>query len=175
MDQKILVDGLETASLTCPQCKKTRQVLLAGYRLPKRYNRLTYHCGCGRHTRAILEKKFDPCPCAGLAGTFRHTGPSPVSGKMTVLKVNQSGITLKTHQDHSIPPGRSLTVEFVLDDPKQSIVRRRVRVLASHGRYLTARFPHCGCNDNLDAYLLFHSFPLIEGSRDPHPLQLGCA
>ena len=169
MDQKISVDGLETASLTCPHCKETHLLLLAGYALPKRYNPIRYHCGCGRHDRAILEKQFDPRPCKGkgLAGTFRHTGPAPKSGKMTVLKVNEHGITLKTCQDHSILPGCALNLEFVLDDPKQSIVKRKVRVQACHGRYLTARFPHCDRADALGPYLLSPvPTPAPDGLRD---------
>ena len=51
-----------------------------------------------------------------------------------------------------IPKG----VEFVLDDAKQSVVTKDVRVLARNGRYLTAAFLSKDHYDNLGPYLFFN-------------------
>ncbi len=58
--------------------------------------------------------------------------------------------------EQKILPGVSLKIEFVLDDAKQSLVRKEVRVLARDGRYLTAEFISKEHYDNLGPYLFFN-------------------
>jgi len=75
---------------------------------------------------------------------------------MIIKRLNSKGITLKTNMDQKILPGQDLVLEFVLDDGKQSIVKKQVRVLARNGRYLTAEFTEEEHDDNLGPYLFFN-------------------
>ncbi len=58
--------------------------------------------------------------------------------------------------EQKILPGLNLMLEFVLDDIKQSIVKKQVRVLARNDRYLTAEFTSTEHHDNLGPYLFFN-------------------
>jgi len=156
MEQKVMIDALDTALLVCPQCKRTETLQLSEYKLTKRHTRVKYKCSCGHTYIAILEKKSPPRHTTLLAGTFISTGDIKCSGKMIIKKLNSKGITLKTNMDQKILPGLNLILEFVLDDAKQSIVKKQVRVLARNGRYLTAEFIADEHEDNLGPYLFFN-------------------
>ena len=156
MEQKIIIDNLDTARLACPECQRTKTLQLSEYKLIKRQTRVKYKCNCGHTYLAILQKESRPQQDTMLAGTFSSEGNIPCSGKMTIKRLNSKGITLKTNVEQKILPGLNLILEFVLDDPKQSIVRKQARVLARNGRYLTAEFTAAEHHDNLGPYLFFN-------------------
>ena len=156
MEQKVMIDALDTALLVCPQCKRTETLQLSEYKLTKRHTRVKYKCSCGHTYMAILENRSDPRQNTLLAGTFMEMGEVGCSGKMIIKRLNSKGITLKTNMDQNLLPGSNLVLEFVLDDGKQSIVKKQVRVLARNGRYLTAEFTEEEHYDNLGPYLFFN-------------------
>ena len=156
MEQKVRIDNLDTARLVCPECNRAETLQLSEYKLSKRHTRVKYKCSCGNTYMAILENKSDPQHDTMLAGTFMSTGDIPCSGKMIIKRLNSKGITLKTNIDQNILPGLNLVLEFVLDDGKQSIVKKQVRVLARNGRHLTAEFTEEEHYDNLGPYLFFN-------------------
>ena len=153
MEQKIIIDNLDTARLSCPVCKQTKTLQLSEYKLIKRHTRIKCKCNCGHTFIAILEKKSGPQQDTVLTGTFISRGNIQCSGKMIIKRLNSKGITLKTNIEQKILPGLNLILEFVLDDAKQSIVKKQVRVLARNGRYLTAEFTSADHYDNLGPYL----------------------
>jgi hypothetical protein len=124
--------------------------------LAKRHTRVKYKCNCGHTYVAVLEKNAHPRQITLLAGTFVSASDNLCSGKMIIKRLNSKGITLKTNTEQKILPGLDLILEFVLDDPKQSIVKKQVRVLARSGRYLTAEFIADEHEDNLGPYLFFN-------------------
>jgi hypothetical protein len=155
MEQKVIIDNLDTARLACPVCNRAETLQLSEYKLIKRHTRVKYTCNCGHTHMAVLEKKSRPQQDTRLAGTFISKG-NRYSGKMIIKRLNSKGITLKTNNEQKILPGLNLVLEFVLDDAKQSIVKKQVRVLAKNGRYLTAEFTSAEHYDNLGPYLFFN-------------------
>ena len=151
-----MIDNLDTARLSCPACKRAKVLQLSEYKLIKRHTRVKYKCHCGHTYLAILEKRSGPQPETMLAGTFISKGNIRCSGKMIIKRLNDKGITLKTNLEQKIIPGLNLILEFVLDDAKQSIVKKQVRVLARNGKYLTAEFTSEEHYDNLGPYLFFN-------------------
>ncbi len=156
MEQKVNIDNLDTARLVCPECNRTETLQLSEYKLTKRHTRVKYKCSCGHTYMAILENKSDPQQDTMLTGTFMSTEDSRYSGRMIIKRLNSKGITLKTDIDQEILPGLNMVLEFVLDDGKQSIVKKQVRVLARNGKYLTAEFTAEEHYDNLGPYLFFN-------------------
>lgn len=156
MEQKITIDSLDTGLITCPRCGAQRILQLSECSRASGPVRIRYRCSCGHALGTVVEKKPGPAQDIHLAGTFLSRNRLDCSGKMTIKKLNSRGLTLKTNTDQKIPPGLTLMVEFVLDDPKQSLVQKEVRVLASKGRYLTAEFMSREHRDNLGPYLFFN-------------------
>lgn len=156
MEQKLMLDMLDTARIVCSGCNKIKLLQLSGYPLAKTHTRIKYTCLCGHVCLAVLEKKPAGQRETRLAGTFISRGGARCSGKMTIQKLNSQGLTLKTNIEQKILPGLNLMLEFVLDDVKQSLVKKEVRILARNGRYITVEFISTDHYDNLGPYLFFN-------------------
>ncbi len=156
MEQTVRIDSLDTAKFACPECKKTKVMQLSEYKVKKDRTRVKCNCRCGHSFKVVLEKKNNSVHETELFGTFVSTGDIRCSGKMIIKKLNSSGILLKTNLEQKVIPGLKLMVEFVLDDAKQSIVKKEVIIKAKQGKYLSANFLSDEHYDNLGPYLFFN-------------------
>ncbi|THB73426.1 MAG: hypothetical protein D3926_23685 [Desulfobacteraceae bacterium] len=156
MTQTIRIDSLDTAVFVCPECKKTKVLQLSSYRIEKRRTTVKCKCGCGHASNAILEKQYDHLGETCLLGTFMTRQKTRSKGKMIIKKLNSKGLMLRTNIEQNILPGLKLFLEFVLDDAKQSIVKKEVIVKARKGKYLSAEFTSEEHFDNLGPYLFFN-------------------
>jgi hypothetical protein len=154
MQFKVLVDSLDTARFTCPECSREKVMQLSGYRIKPGPNKVKCRCACGYEYIAVLEHQPEPVHHTQLLGTFvADDDKIKCSGKMIVKKLNTRGLMLKTNITHKIPPGTRLVLEFVLDDAKQSIVTKQVMVTAKKDKHLSAKFLSGTHDDNLGPYL----------------------
>jgi len=156
MEQRVKISSLDTARLTCPECRRTKLLQLSEYKLMKRITRVRFSCSCGHVYFVALEKKSGRDKETHLAGTYVSRGSVRCAGKMVVKRLNSNGLTLKTNLEQKLPAGIHLVLEFVLDDAKQSVVKKEVTVLARKGQYLTAEFTEKEHYDNLGPYLFFN-------------------
>lgn len=156
MDSKIYIDSLDTAQFACPVCGREKIMQLSEYNLKKRITKVRCRCRCGHTYMVNLEKEAEAIQDTQLLGTFADKNPDGCKGKMIIKKMNSKGIMLRTNIDQNITPGRKLTLEFVLDDAKQSIVQKEVVVRAKKGKYLSADFLTEEHYDNLGPYLFFN-------------------
>jgi hypothetical protein len=156
MGVRILIDSLDTARFACPECGQGKIMQLSEYIIRKPCTRVKCTCRCGHTYMVTLEKKIEPIHDTQLLGTFVSTSDEQ-SGKMIIKKLNSRGLVFRTNIDHNLLPGLRLVLEFVLDDAKQSIVKKEVKVKAKKGRYLTVEFTSHDHPDNLGPYLTFHN------------------
>lgn len=160
MAHKILINSLDTATLVCPHCGQKSVIQVSEYKLSKEITRIKCRCLCGNTYPAILEKRNFSQKDVQLSGTYQRVGKIFQNGGMTVKRINSRGLTLRinTNTTRKIRPGQKLKLEFVLDDAKQSIVKRHVVVTAAGGRFVTVDFNSQEHFDNLGHYLLFNKF-----------------
>ncbi len=156
MDHKIVIDSLDTATITCPGCNRKKTLLLSQYRIEKPVTRIRYRCGCKETFCAVLERRGLCAREMHLAGTCTSRGEKPWSGRMTVKRLNARGVTLMLNIRQKVVAGNRLLLEFVLDDAKQSIVKKQVVVTATDGPYISAVFLSQEHFDNLGPYLFFN-------------------
>ncbi len=156
MEQKILIDSLDTARFACPECNRGKTMQLSGHNIIKRVTKVRCKCRCGHTYMVTLEKIAESIQKTQLLGTFISKGQIRCSGKMIIKKLNSKGIMLKTNIEQNMIPGLKLFLEFVLDDAKQSIVKKEVVVKAKKGKYLSAEFLSEEHYDNLGPYLFFN-------------------
>lgn len=156
MELRVLIDSLDTAHFTCPGCTREKVMQVSEYDLKNQATRVKYRCKCGHTCIIILEKKYKFIQNIHLLGTFFSKGSHTYSGKMTIKKLNNKGLMLKTNIEQKLLPGLKLFLEFVLDDAKQSIVKKEVIVRAKKGVYLSAEFTSDEHYDNLGPYLYFN-------------------
>ncbi len=156
MTQILIIDSLDTAVFVCPECHKTKVLQLSSYKVAQPETRVKCKCSCGYATEVILKKKYRCSKETTLSGTFMTRGKKCCSGRMIIKKLNSKGLMLKTNLEQNILPGLKMFLEFVLDDAKQSIVKKEVVVKARQGKYLSAEFTSDEHYDNLGPYLFFN-------------------
>jgi hypothetical protein len=156
MTQTLIIDSLDTAVFVCPECKKTKILQLTPYKVTRPSTRVRCKCRCGYTTVVVLEKKYHAGKETRLSGTFVTKEKTGCSGRMIIKKLNSKGLMLKTNLEQNILPGLKMFLEFVLDDAKQSIVKKEVVVRARQGKYLSAEFTSKEHYDNLGPYLFFN-------------------
>ena len=157
MEQRILVDSLDTARFTCPECHQEKFMQLSEYSIHRQTTKVKCRCKCGHTHFAILEKTPEPIQHTHLSGTFISNNRVQCNGKMIIKKLNRRGLVFKTNTGQDMPPGLKIFIEFVLDDAKQSIVKKEVVVKAKKGRYFSAEFTSNHHHDNLGPYLFSHN------------------
>jgi 6-pyruvoyl-tetrahydropterin synthase len=156
MNLQVLIDSLDTARFACPECHREKIIQLSEYNIKRQITKVRCKCRCGHTYMVTLEKKIESTPDTQLLGTFISRGRIKCSGKMIIKKLNNKGLMLRTNIEQNILPGLKLFLEFVLDDAKQSIVKKEVVVKAKNGKYLSAEFISDEHYDNLGPYLFFN-------------------
>ena len=159
MEQTILIDSLDTARFACPECHREKIMQLSEYSIKRQNTKVKCTCSCGHTYMVVLEKK-ESAHDTQLLGTFISKGRMECRGKMIIKRLNSKGLTLRINVDQHILPGLKLFLEFVLDDAKQSIVKKEVVVRAKKGKYLSAEFTSDEHHDNLGPYLFFNKLYL---------------
>lgn len=156
MEQKILIDYIDTAKFVCPECHREKIMQLSQYNIMRKNTKVRCKCRCGFSYMVVLTKKNESTQEIQLHGTFISREKVKCSGKMIIEKLNSKGLMLRTTMEQSLLPGIKVFLEFVLDDAKQSIVKKEVVVKAHQGKYLSAEFTSQEHDDNLGPYLSFH-------------------
>lgn len=159
MEHRVKITPLETAELTCPNCRRTKIIQLSEYKLTKRFTPVRFTCNCGEAVTATIENRPGQKKDIRLAGTFTLRDKEEKvldSGRIVITRMTARGLTMRLDAPTKIPANTTLDIEFVLDDAMQSIVSKRVRPIAKKGRFITAQFTSQKHLDNLGPYLYFN-------------------
>lgn len=156
MANRIMIDSLDTATLRCPKCNRKKTMQLSQHNIQRPRTRIKCHCCCGHTFRAVLERRGQTIKKIHLWGTYTSREHDRWSGRMTVNRLNSRGVALMLNITQKITPGYKLQLEFVLDDAKQSMVKKEVVVTAADGPYISAEFSSREHFDNLGPYLFFN-------------------
>nr|NJM01211.1 hypothetical protein [Desulfobacula sp.] len=84
MEQRVFMDGLDTARFVCPECGREKIMQLSAYDIQKHATRVRVKCKCGHSRILILEKMVEGPKSMPLTGTFTAKGRERVSGKMII-------------------------------------------------------------------------------------------
>jgi hypothetical protein len=159
MTIKAYINTDQTATFICPQCQKPRIMDVSKYVHRAAQTKLKVTCTCGHQYIAYLEKRKKFRKQTHLDGIYRYTIKTPDNkisegaSKITVTDISFSGLRVKVHAPPRFAVGDKLTVEFKLDDIKQSLVRKEVLVQNIDGPYAGLEFIF---NDPYDSCLGFY-------------------
>jgi hypothetical protein len=156
MMERVLVDGLDTATVTCPSCGGKKVIQVSALPLSGPETRVRARCSCGHCCHVILERLDLRAADLQLPGTYTTHGAVKEYGRMTVRRLNRAGLVFMVTVGRDLFPGQKLFLEFVLDDVKQSIVRKEGVVAAANRRHVSVRFLSLDHFDNLGPYLFFN-------------------
>ena len=156
MASTVMIDCLDMAEIVCPECGRKKIFQLSKYTIRNKKVKVRCRCKCSHVYSVFMQKRDDAGHKTHLAGTYIIRGRNRGIGKMIVKKISAKGLMLKTSLGENLMPGLKMMLEFVLDDVKQSIVRKEVVVRACQGHYLSAEFTSEDHRDNLGPYIFFH-------------------
>lgn len=139
---KSFISRNNTASITCPKCRKTRNINVEKYRF--RRHTIKVRCSCNHSFAVLLDFRKHFRKETNLDGTFVMVPPGVGSGKLNVLNLSKIGIgfTIGFAVDgaHKIVPGHKVRVTFQLDNKKQTVINKNVIIRAVSDNYIGGEF-----------------------------------
>ncbi len=140
--QRVHISSDNSATFTCPRCKKMRTVNISDYAGLDKAVKIKVRCGCGHRYPAMLEKRRQFRREVAFPGTYTRivNGRSMDSGSMVVKDVSRTGLKIRVPDAHRLNSGDTLEVVFRLDDPKRSQIQKEVVVRKIEGVDLGVQF-----------------------------------
>ncbi len=140
--QRVHISSDNSATFTCPRCKKMRTVNISDYAGLDKAVKIKVRCGCGHRYPAMLEKRRQFRREVAFPGTYTRivNGRSMDSGSMVVKDVSRTGLKIRVPDAHRLNAGDTLEVVFHLDDPKKSQIQKQVVIRKIEGVDLGVQF-----------------------------------
>ena len=146
MTDKVFVSQDNTATLICPSCGKFKTVDVAKYVNRAEPVKIKVRCSCGHEFSIFLERRQQFRKETSIDGFYtcssRHTAPytGHISGKMTVVDISRTGLRLKLNTMPRFTVGDRLQIEFQLNDPHASVIRKEVIVRHLKGYFVGTEY-----------------------------------
>ena len=155
--QTVHVSNKVTATFRCSNCRRTETADISSYIDLEKDLSFNVNCRCGNGYTAVLEKRKQHRKETNLPGTFVHfiDGKEVYRGTMTVCDMSLSGLKLMLNAEHFFSIGDVLRVDFQLDDPQKSMIRKKVIIRNFTFPFLGTEFHY---TENLDQALGYYLF-----------------
>ena len=141
--KKIYVRPDNTIVLTCPYCGLQREVLVSFFR-DKRKLRIK----CCYSFRVIIEFRKRIRKKIQLNGTYVNHSQEDREDNLTIQDLSISGLSFTCFNSHLFKVGDELTLEFMLDDEHQTVIKKEAIVR-------NMRESSVGCEFTSDTELVF--------------------
>ncbi len=140
--QRVFISSDDTATFSCPHCKKMRTVNIADYAGLDKAVKINVRCGCGHRYPAMLERRRQFRREVAFPGTYARivNGRAMDSGSMVVKDVSRTGLKIRVPSARHLNSGDTLKVVFRLDDPKKSQIQKQVVIRKIEGVDLGVQF-----------------------------------
>lgn len=154
---KAFVNPNNVATITCPQCRKARNIDATKFR--RKRHTIKVRCSCSFNFKVLLDFRKNFRKETNLDGKFVMIPPAVGSGAISVLNLSKSGIRFSIGSavkgSQKIIPGLKLKVTFQLDDKKRTLIEKTVKVNNIHDHYVGGEFEASQAFDkDLGFYLL---------------------
>ena len=155
MSKTAYISKDNTVVIRCDQCQRIKTLDLAPYGGVQQPMKVKIKCACGHLFTSIVEKRRVYRKQVSLKGSFVHfVGGQPKGkGAMTVVDISNSGMKLMLPPGESMAVGDMLKVEFRLDDPRRSLIKKRLIVRNVKANLVGAEF---GPSETIDTSLGFY-------------------
>ncbi len=149
---EVFVNKESMALFTCPHCGKMKHVSVAKFKNAK--HSLQVKCSCGKTFPVDLNFRSRFRKDTDLIGYYHHVldeqpDPTVDSSNCKIVNLSLAGIGIELSEDKNLVVGDEVSVEFVLDDKKNSEIKRRFTVRhVGKDRYIGGEF----CDDKQHLY-----------------------
>ena len=156
--QTAQVSNKVTAVFRCSKCRRTEVADITNYINLEKNVSFNVNCLCGHGYTAILEKRKQHRKKTNLPGTFIQIidEKEAYRGTMTVCDLSLSGVKLMINGEHFFSIGELLELDFALDDPQKSIIRKKVIIRNFSFPFIGTEFHYTESIDQALGYYLFN-------------------
>lgn len=109
------------ATITCPNCGHTKQVSVADYCGTKKS--IKVRCKCDQKFTIDLEFRQQHRKKTNLNGIYDIQSDRG-GGRATIKDISLSGIGFTVSGVHNVQVGQKIQIDFVLDDSKQTTLKK---------------------------------------------------
>ncbi len=157
MTQKVYVTSKQIATISCPQCARSKTVDVSKYATLDKMVKVNVKCPCGHTYKAILEKRKQYRKETNLAGTYIHfiNGQPRGRGLMTVKDLSTSGMKLQLNVKQDFAIGDQMQVEFHLNDAHRTLIKKTVIIKNQREQFIGAEFAPFESIDKALGFYLF--------------------
>lgn len=157
MTQKVYITSKQMATISCPQCARSKTVDVSKYASLDKMIKVNVKCPCGHAYKAILEKRKQYRKEVNLAGTYVHfiDGQPRDRGLMTVKDLSTSGMKLQLNVKQSFAIGDQLQVEFHLNDVHRTLIKKTVIIKNQREQFIGAELAPFETVDKALGFYLF--------------------
>lgn len=127
------------ATLTCPNCGMTKQVLVSQY--CGKYHTLKVRCRCKQFFSTQLEFRQSHRKQTNLK-CFYNILPGKDGGVASIRDISKEGIGITVSGTHNVKVGQKVKLDFSLDDHKQTPLQKQVVVRSVHNNRIGCEFNH---------------------------------
>jgi hypothetical protein len=136
--KKLYVTADGTITFICPKCGAVRKESAQQYKEHK--GPITINCPCSNIYEIQLEfRKFYRKP-THIYGAYMQSTQFADWEKMVVKNLSMGGCAFETWKTPTLLPGEDIKVEFVLDNPGRSKIKKKAIVLEVNGHYVGCQF-----------------------------------
>ncbi len=156
----------ELSTLTCPRCQQTASINISEHLRDSQSTEIQWQCDCGHQFKHEAERRRHNRKRVRFAGSYRYsnavqldpgivTGKFVGKGKMTVMDLSLSGLTVRLKKKEDLKINDRFEVEFYLKDRKRTLVRETAIIKNIDNKYIGGTFRTGGSqNRKLGFYLL---------------------
>ncbi len=117
--KKLYVRPDNTVVLTCPYCGLQREVLVGLFRGKRKLN-----VKCCNTFKVIIEFRKRIRKRTQLKGTYINYSQKDREDNLTIQDLSLSGLSFACFNSHLFKVEDELTIEFMLDDEHQTVIRK---------------------------------------------------
>lgn len=135
---KTFVKSDNEAVLVCPECSAAKTISVKQFR--DRQHLLRVKCQCKHSFKVQLEFRNHYRKKTKLSGTYELEQPAVGAGKIQVINLSLSGACFEVHSRHDIQIGQTGSLVFTLDNRKESVLFKKIKVKTVNGNLIGCEF-----------------------------------
>ena len=136
--KKLYVDDTGMVTFLCPKCGDSRKQSVEKYRDVTGLIKMS--CFCGYVCDVKLEFRRFFRKDTKLEGLYYRTTPDGHWGKMIVRNVSLVGCGFEMIRPCPLVEGEEINIQFTLDNPRSSIIRKKAVVSIVEGLFVGCKF-----------------------------------
>ena len=144
MTENIFIYKDNKAIIICPKCEKSKTIDVSEELGSKYLVRLEHKCSCGYVYVGILERRKRHRKLVNLPGSYVcfNSEGQEAKGSMTIQDITRAGLSFKLDEsaNQEFNKGDTLLLEFHLDDPSKSLIKKEAAICNIRGPYIGVKF-----------------------------------